>query len=116
VTSQRLSSGELIFIARDVPPFAARSYHVTKGPAEEHGDVHAEDNKLVHRSFTLGIDKNTGAISSLFSRSLNRELVDPKAATALNDYFYLRELISKGCSGMRKPAIRVRKKVLCWRR
>ncbi len=44
---------------------------------------------LVHPDFTVRIDEHTGAIASLFSRRLNRELVDAKAPTALNDYFYL---------------------------
>jgi len=51
--------------------------------------VKAEGATLVHPEFTVKIDERTGGIKSLFSRLLNRELVDAKAATALKDYFYL---------------------------
>jgi len=33
IPSQRLTTGELAFIAKDVPPFAARRYRVTAGTA-----------------------------------------------------------------------------------
>ncbi len=89
VPSQRLASGELVFLARNVPPFAARRFRVEAGPAPAQGPVKAEAAALSHPEFTVRIDERTGGIASLFSRALDRELVDAKAATALNDYFYL---------------------------
>jgi len=89
VPSQRLASGELVFLARKVPAFSAVRFRVEGGAASARGSVKAEANTLVHPDFTVRIDEQTGAIVSLFSRLLNRELVDTNAATALNDYFYL---------------------------
>jgi len=89
VPSQRLSGGELVFLARGVPPFAAKCFRLEAGPAWTRGAVKAEGSTLVHRDFKLRINEQTGAIASLLSRSLDQELVDAKAATALNDYFYL---------------------------
>ena len=89
VPSQRLSTGDLVFLARDVPAFSARRFQVEAGAAPATGKVKVEDASLVHPEFTVRIDEHTGGIVSLFSRKLHRELVDPKAATALNDYFYL---------------------------
>jgi hypothetical protein len=89
VPSQRLASGELVFLARNVPAMSAKRFRVEAGAASARGAVKAEAATLVHPEFTVRIDERTGGIVSLFSRSLNRELVDAKAATALNDYFYL---------------------------
>jgi hypothetical protein len=54
------------------------------------------------------INDQTGAIENLFSRSLGRELVDPKAATALNDFFYLPGSDLKGLQRNGIPQIRVK--------
>jgi len=89
VPSQRMTSGELVFLARKVPAFAAERFMVEAGAAPARGSVKAEGATLIHPKFTVKIDERTGGIASLFSRLLNRELVDAKAATALNDYFYL---------------------------
>ncbi len=89
VPSQRLTSGELVFLARKVPALSAQRFRVEAGPAPVRGSVKAEVPTLVHPDFTIRIDEHTGGIVSLFSRMLNQELVDAKAATALNDYFYL---------------------------
>ncbi|MCX6928923.1 MAG: glycoside hydrolase [Verrucomicrobia bacterium] len=91
--SQRLVNGELAFLASKVPPFSAKRVWLElvtgAAPAPTHGRIKAEGATLVHPDFTIRIDEKTGGIVSLFSRSLKRELVDSKAATALNDFFYL---------------------------
>ncbi len=89
VPSQRLASGELVFLARHVPALSAKRFRIKAGPASARGAVKAEGVTLSHPDFTVKIDERSGGIASLVSRSLNRELVDAKAATALNDYFYL---------------------------
>ena len=89
VPSQRLTSGELVFLARKVPAFSARRFQVEAGAAPAGGSAKAEVPTLANPDFTIRIDDHTGGIVSLFSRLLNRELVDARAATALNDYFYL---------------------------
>jgi hypothetical protein len=89
VPSQRLSTGELVFLARDVPAFSARRFHIELGACPPAGSARADGLTLAHPQFTVRIDSQTGAISSLHSRELNRELVDSAAATALNDFFHL---------------------------
>ena len=58
----------------------------------------------------MKIDERTGGIASLFSRPLNRELVDAKAATALNDYFYLPGSDLKGLQRNGPPRISVKER------
>ncbi len=135
VPSQRLTTGELVFLARKVPALSARRFHVAAGAAPTRGTVKAEAGTLTqpdltvkidprtpgtpalagsrgatltHPDFTVKIDPRTGGIASLFSRSLSRELVDPKAATALNDYFYLPGSDLKGLQRNGPPRITVK--------
>ena len=96
--SQRLTTGELAFLARNVQPYSAKRFRIEPGQVPTSSrlpafPISAAINPvgatLIHPDFTVRIDQRTGAITSLFSRLLNQELADPKAATALNDYFYL---------------------------
>jgi hypothetical protein len=110
VPSQRLSSGELVFLACKVPPCSGRRYGPESGTAPATGAVKAEGATLSHPQFTVKIDERTGGIVSLFSRTLNRELVDAKAATALNDYFYLPGSDLTGLQRNGPPRISVKEK------
>jgi hypothetical protein len=89
VPSQRLANGDLVFLARDVPPFAARRFRVEPGAPLSRGAVQAGGATLIHPDFTLRLDEQTGAIASFRSRVAGADLVDARSATALNDYFYL---------------------------
>ena len=94
--SQRLTTGELIF-RPCVGGFYSHRWYVTDDrPVTLHEafpSVKAEGTKLtvgkssVARPLTLRLDERTGGIASLIYD--NHELVDPKASTGLNDYFYL---------------------------
>jgi hypothetical protein len=110
VPSQRLANGQLVFLARKVPAMSAERFRVETGAAPARGSVKAEANMLVHPEFTVRIDEHTGAIVSLFSRLLDRDLVDAKAATALNDYFYLPGSDLKGLERNGPPSISVKEK------
>jgi len=108
VPSQRLSTGELVFLGRNVPPFASKRFRVEAGAAPTRGAVRADSTTLSHPDVTVKIDPGTGGIESLFSRTLNHELVDAKAATALNDYFYLPGSDLKGLQRNATPRITVK--------
>ncbi len=87
--SQRLATGELVFLALRVPPFGAKRFRVEPGDWGASGRLKVEGSTLSSADFVVRIDPQTGAIASLFSRSLKKELVDEKAASRLNEYFYL---------------------------
>jgi hypothetical protein len=106
-TSQRMPSGELLFLARNVPPLAAKRYRVEAGKGPIRGEVKAEGTVLSSSAFTIQIDEQTGAIKSLLSRALGKELVDAKATTELNDYFYLPGSDLKGLKRNSTPRVRV---------
>jgi alpha-mannosidase len=110
VPSQRLSSGGLVFLARNVPVLAAKQFRVQAGPALSRGSAKADGATLSSPEFNAQIDEQSGAIKSLFSRALKRELVDAKAATALNEYFYLPRADLKGLQRSGTPRISVKEK------
>jgi hypothetical protein len=110
VPSQRLANGDLVFLASKVPSLSARRFVIKAASAPPQGAVKAEGATLVHPGFTVKIDERTGGITSLFSRWLNRELVDAKAATALNDYFYLPGSDLAGLKRNRPPRISVKER------
>lgn len=89
IPSQRLSTGELVFLARKLRPFSARRFRIEPGSCPSRSALHTEPARLISPEFFVRLDERTGAIKNLFSRSLGRELVNAKAATGLNDYFYL---------------------------
>ena len=87
--SQRLRSGELVFLARDVPPLAARRYTVTSGAAEVSSRVRAEGNVLDNGILRLRVDEKTGGVSELSRQGLDGNFADTSGGESLNDYLYL---------------------------
>jgi len=114
VPSQRLSTGELVFLSRNVRPFSAKRFRVEPGQTSSSSRlpdfavncvITAQSATLSHPDFTVKIDPRTGGIASLYSHRLNHELADAKAATALNDYFYLPGSHLKGLQRNGAPRI-----------
>ena len=89
VPSQRLSTGEFAFLATDVPPLAGKPFTIKAGSRPTATHLQAGGTTLAGADLTVSVDPKTGGIASLRSRRLGVELVDRKAATAVNDYFYL---------------------------
>lgn len=88
--SQRLAGGELVFLARDVPPFASRCYQVSPGTAGLNDQAaQAAENSLENGLIRLKLDAQTGGIVELFARDLANNFVDASSGQALNEYLYL---------------------------
>lgn len=87
IPSQRLSAGELAFLARAVPPFSSKRFTVVRGTAATAGGARIDGATLVSPEYTVRIDERSGAVQSIFSRRVKRDLVD--AAVGLNSYIYL---------------------------
>ena len=88
-TSQRLSTGELAFIARDVPPLAAKRFTFHTGQTSASGNISVRDAEISNSRIVLSLDKKTGAIDSLKFKKLKTNLVNHKNGLGLNDYFYV---------------------------
>ncbi|MHC4559885.1 MAG: hypothetical protein ACYS80_21550, partial [Planctomycetota bacterium] len=89
VKSQRLSTGELAFLARDIAPFSAKRFTFHTGGIAASGDAAAQSAELSNGKISLAINEKTGAIRSLKWKEVNVELVDNKVGLGLNDYFYV---------------------------
>lgn len=103
LASQRLSTGELAFVAGGVPAFASRRYWVVAGATAREAagkeaaggansaagmvqaDRHTLDNGILH----VGIDEKTGSITSLRRQGIDNEFVDTDSSGGLNDYLFL---------------------------
>ena len=90
LASQRLSTGELAFVAQEVPAFASRRYFISAGSGAANSavvrvDGHSLDNDILH----VVIDGKTGAITSLRRRGIDNEFVDTDSSGGLNDYLFL---------------------------
>jgi len=89
VPSQRLASGELVFLAREVPPFAARRYTVTAGLPQVEGRAVAQGAILDNGVIRLRVDEKTGGIVELTVKDMSGNFADTSGGEALNDYLYL---------------------------
>jgi alpha-mannosidase len=86
IPSQRLSDGQLAFVALNVPAFGKRTYTVTAGKAFKGTQAATvTDNTLNNGLYTVTLDKTTGDIRKLVSKGINYV-----ADTAgLNHYLYM---------------------------
>lgn len=89
VPTQRLSSGEWVFLAREVPAFGAKRFHVLPGLSGTTGQGKVEGNRLITPRLTVEVDTVTGAIKSLRRSGADTEFVDREAPVAINDYRYV---------------------------
>ena len=92
VLSQRLATGELAFMAANVPPLGAKRYIFgTSGSGTPivRQRIEAHGTQLSNDLLTVDVDDKTGAIASLKYKGISANLVDGKSKLGLNDYFYV---------------------------
>ena len=79
---------DTLLLVKDVP---ACGYRVLKlaEKSDRRPAQSAEGTTLDSRFYRVTFDPAQGAITSLFDKDLNRELVDPKAPYRLNQYLYV---------------------------
>jgi hypothetical protein len=83
--SQRLSTGELVFLARDVPPFGAKRFTIATGAPLAGGKASVQGTTLTTPLLTVKLDETTGDITSLRSAGRDAEFANGK----INNYLYL---------------------------
>jgi alpha-mannosidase len=86
--SQRLSTGELVLLAKDVPALGVKNYALAGGAATPAQAAKVDALTLDNGLVRVALDPKTGDIASLVMNG--REFVDKQAACALNSYRYLR--------------------------
>jgi len=92
VPSQRLESGHMAFVAREVPPLAAARYTIHEGVCHAPAagfEAKAEGSRLSSGLLTAVLDETTGAIATLSRKGSATNLVNREGGLGLNDYFYV---------------------------
>ncbi|HID77214.1 MAG TPA: hypothetical protein EYP56_14620 [Planctomycetaceae bacterium] len=90
VPSQRLSSGQLAFLASNVPPLGAKRFRLAEGPPESPSNASvAAPPRLANQVVQITVDQASGAITSLTHEDLPADLVDRRSGVALNAYRYV---------------------------
>ncbi|MFH0889141.1 MAG: glycoside hydrolase family 38 C-terminal domain-containing protein [Planctomycetota bacterium] len=71
---QRTADGNLIFVARNLPPFGYRVYHLEKR-AQASEKIKVDVTKISTAYFDLTIDPATGAVTRILDKKLGREIL-----------------------------------------
>ncbi len=91
IPSQRLRSGEIAFLAEDVPAFGARRYRVERGEAIQGAQAaRASKNGLENGLIRLRVDEGTGGIVELRATGIDRNFAGAGSDEQLNSFIYLR--------------------------
>lgn len=88
VPSQRLSTGELAFLARDVPALGSRMFAVREGKSRLSGSLRVGERSVASSGMTVELDAQTGAICRLETAG-GRQYVDTLLHAGLNQYLYV---------------------------
>ncbi|HUC84684.1 MAG TPA: polysaccharide lyase family protein [Candidatus Acidoferrales bacterium] len=85
VPSQRLSTGDLVFLARAVPAFGAKRFTVASGNPLAGGNATVNGATLTTPELTVMLNEATGDITSLRQAGSNTEFANGQ----INNYLYL---------------------------
>jgi alpha-mannosidase len=89
IPSQRLSSGELAFLVRNIPPLAGARFSIGRGKASRNfSPVHVAATELDNGLLHVRVDPKTGDIVELKLRGVNENFAATNGE-GLNDYVYL---------------------------
>lgn len=84
IASQRLKTGELAFVAEDVPALGAKQYVLEKGNAPTQTE-NSNNGILDNGIYTITVDNITGNIIGITKKGNNHNIAD----SAFNKYIYL---------------------------
>ncbi len=87
--SQRLSNGELVFVANDVPALGSHHYRVIKGENSNTGACKISGTTLENQHIRVKIDSETGNITQLINLSSGHDFVNIKENGGLNTFHWL---------------------------
>ena len=90
VPSQRLATGELAFLAHEIPAFGSARFHLSGGqPHAPANRVQFKDGVLDNGVLRMKIDATTGNITALTRNGESQNLVDSSQGETLNEYLFL---------------------------
>ena len=84
VPVQPISDAEVAFLATDVPPFGYRTYSIVAGSPTASQIAAGPSPSLENNAYKIALRPTDGALTSLWDKKLNQELVDSSAGKAAN--------------------------------
>ena len=80
---------DLLFLARDVPPFGYKTYRLMKdAKPQAAGVLKVSEHALENDFYRVSFDKTTGTIASIRDKAIDRELVDTSGPHRFNQFIY----------------------------
>lgn len=89
VPSQRLSTGELLFLADEVPALGSAHYRVVEGTSPAQGTCKIQGTTLENEFLQVKIDEKTGNIVSLQRKGDTYNYIDPSIDGGANSFAWL---------------------------
>ena len=88
VLSQRLSTGELAFEAKNIPALGSKFYKILPGKAKN-GPKMVDKNTLKNDLISVTVDQKTGNVKNFIALKSGWQFVDSASLFGLNSYNYL---------------------------
>ncbi|MGB9747788.1 MAG: glycoside hydrolase family 38 C-terminal domain-containing protein [Bacteroidales bacterium] len=92
VLSQMLTTGEMAFLAEDVPPLGSKLFRLTAEVPGAKVNLPRIDNGIQNSRFRLLVDTLNGSISSLLDLTTGREYADEGLYGGINSFVYIKGL------------------------
>jgi alpha-mannosidase len=86
IPAQRLSTGELVFVAPNIPALGKSRFIIQKGSAATAANNNNSTTTIENSLYKIVVDPATGTIASLEKKGINHKLVD---SAGFNQYIYL---------------------------
>ncbi|MDP2886696.1 MAG: hypothetical protein Q8P51_16935 [Ignavibacteria bacterium] len=89
IPAQRLSTGELAVLVKNIPPMSASRFFIRKGAAYGQGAAGISGTSLENDLLSLAVNKTSGAIDVLRWKRNGLQLADLNLGAGLNEYLYV---------------------------
>ena len=113
LASQRLSTGELAFIAPDIPPFSAAAFSILKKDPPSMPSLNAGLYQLDNGLVQVQIDSSTGAISGIQRTGIPNNFALASGKYLINDYLFFPGNKPDDIRRNETPTIRIKEKGPC---
>lgn len=88
IPSQRLSTGELAFVAKDVPQYGSKVYKINPGEAYATGEAKISGEQLSNGIYTVKLQRSTGDIEQI-QKNTGDKAINLVDTAGFNKYIYL---------------------------
>jgi hypothetical protein len=84
VAAQRVSADEIEFVATEIPAFGHKTYRVESAPGASAKKSASASTSIENSFYRIRVRSSDGAVSSIYDKQLQRELIDSGSDKAAN--------------------------------